>query len=99
LGQIDQQLGLFEESLGHFTKVRQLDHTFCADIVNLRIAEVHYKLDQVEESLQAIELSEQAIKTKDLYMVHLLKGKCYDKCRQYEMAIEHYTQALKMAKK
>ena len=32
-------------------------------------------------------------------MVHLLKGKCYDKSKQYEMAIEHYTQALKMAKK
>ena len=51
LGQIDQQLGLFQESLEHFTMVRELDPTFCADIVNLRIAEVHYKLDQVEESL------------------------------------------------
>ena len=74
----------------NFQKVRDLDSKFCADIVNLRVAEVHYKMDNVEQALSAITLCEQTIKAKDLYMVHLLKGKCYDKLRQFESSIDQY---------
>lgn len=62
--------------------------------MNLRIAEVLYKLDQEIDSLKAIEQCEQSIKSKDLYLVHLLKGKCFDKQRKFELAIDQYTLAL-----
>lgn len=45
LGQLDQEEGFYDESLEFFKRVRIIDPKFCSDIVNLRIAEVHYKLD------------------------------------------------------
>ena len=64
-----------------FKQVRQLDPNFCDDIVTLRIAEVSYKLNLIDEAFEAVVLCERLIKKKDMYMVNFLKGKCFDKNR------------------
>jgi len=74
-----------------------LDPDFCSDIVNLRIAEVSYKLNQIDEALEAIEKCELAIREKDKYMVYLLKGKCFDRQKKYLDACEHYQLAIDAA--
>lgn len=56
-----------------------MDKEFCADIVNLRIAEVCYKLGEIENALVALDDCEPVIKDVDRYMIHLLRGKCFDR--------------------
>ena len=50
LGLIDWSRGFLETSLSHFNKVVELDANFYKQQVNLRIAEIHYKLDDIEEA-------------------------------------------------
>ena len=83
IGQIEQDEGNNEASLVFFKQVRQKNADFCADIVSLRIAEVSYKLNLIDQAFEAIEVCERVIKQKDLYMVHMLKGKCFDRLKQY----------------
>jgi predicted negative regulator of RcsB-dependent stress response len=66
--------------------------------VNLRIAEVCYKLDDIDESFRTMAKVEGDLKTTDKYMLHLLKGKCYDKSKQFKQAVFEYNQALEMSK-
>lgn len=84
IGHMDQELQQFESSLEYFHKVKALDECFCSDIVNLRIAEVNYKLNNLPEAFDALSASEKTIRMKDKYMLHLLKGKCFDKQRKFE---------------
>jgi lipopolysaccharide biosynthesis regulator YciM len=51
LGQLEQESGNLQKSLQYFYQVQRLDPHFCADIVNLRIAEVCYKMDETEKAL------------------------------------------------
>jgi len=80
--------------LEYFNKVKALDESFCSDIVNLRIAEVNYKLGNLPEAFEALSVSEKTIRMKDKYMLHLLRGKCYDKQRKFEQAIDEYQSAV-----
>ena len=40
---------------------------------------------------------EDELRANDKYMLHLLKGKCYDKLRKYRESAQEYDQALQMA--
>ena len=69
------------------------DQTFCADIVNLRVAELLYRLNRIDESLNSLMTCELFIKQKDKYMIHLLRGKCYDKQKNFSAAMSEYLNA------
>lgn len=84
--------------MAFFKQVRQKDPDFCADVVTLRIAEISYKLNLIDEAFEAAVHCERLIKKKDMYAVNILKGKCFDKNRQYKDAIEQYSAALKSCK-
>jgi tetratricopeptide (TPR) repeat protein len=75
-----------------------LNEDFCSDIVNLRIGEALYKLTKVKEAIESIEISARTIKDSDRYMIHQLKGKCFDKLKDFPSAIEEYQLALQNAK-
>ena len=64
--------------------------------VALRIAEVHYKLNNIGEAFKVLAIAEDELRTTDKYMLHLLKGKCYDKSRQYKEAVAEYRQAIEL---
>ena len=98
MGQLEQDEGNWEESLDYFERLQKVDEDFCADIVNLRIGEALYKLMKVKEAIKAIEISAKTIKDKDRYMIHLLKGKCFDKLKDFPSAVEEYQLALQNAK-
>ena len=49
----------------------------------------------IDQALEAIEISKKTIKQKDVYMVHLLSGKCFDRLRNFDTAINEYASALK----
>ena len=85
-------------SLDFFEKLQKLNEDFCADIVNLRIGEALYKLTKVKDAIKAIEISAKTIKDKDRYLIHQLKGKCFDKLKDFPSAIEEYQLALQNAK-
>ena len=63
----------------HFEKVTELDPSFCKSQVALRIAEVQYKLNDIEATFKVLDRIEDDLKDTDKYMLHLLKGKCFDK--------------------
>lgn len=63
------------------------------NFVNLHIAEVAYKLNLIEVALEALKICQQNTK-KDKYLVHLLKGKCFDKLNHYNWAVEEYRNAI-----
>jgi len=71
-----------------------LDKNFCADIVNIRIAEAHYKLVDIKAAFSALDISERTIKERDRYMIGLLKGKCFDKLKEFDRAVAQYQIAL-----
>ena len=62
--------------------------------MNLRIAEICYKLNNIDESFRTMEKVEDQIRQSDKYMIYLLKGKCFDKVRQYHKAAKEYDKAL-----
>ena len=66
-----------------------MDKHFITDIVNLRIAEVAYKLGLLEVSLDALTICDQ-IMVKDRHIINLMKGKCYDKKRHFGWSVEEY---------
>lgn len=73
----------------------ELDPDFYKQQINLRIAEICYKLNNIDESFRTIEKVEDDLRDTDKYMLYLLKGKCYDKIRHYAKAAEEYKLALK----
>lgn len=62
----------------------------------MRIAEVCYKLNNVEESFKTIAKVESDMKEQDKYMLHLLKGKCFDKIKQFKQGVVEYKKALEL---
>lgn len=70
----------------HFEKVVALDPEFYKNQVNLRMAEISYLLDQTDEAIFTLAKIEGQIRAEDKYLLHLLKGKCYDKLRQFKQA-------------
>lgn len=65
--------------------------------MNLRIAEVCYKLNNIDESFKTIAKVENDMKPQDKYMLHLLKGKCFDKIKQFRQGVAEYKKALELA--
>lgn len=82
--------------MGHFLKVIEIDPQFCKAQVHLRLAEVSYKLNNTDEAFKQMAKVENELKRADKYMLHLLKGKCYDKTKQYKQACLEYKVALDM---
>lgn len=99
MGQFEQQDGNWQESLDYFVGLQQLDKDFCADVVNLRIAEAFYKLLNIKEAFYALDTSAKTIKEKDRYMISLLRGKCFEKIKEFDQAVGEYQVALENAKK
>jgi len=98
LGLIKQQKGDLQGCLTHFYTVTELDPEFCKQQVNLRIAEICYKLNNIDESFRTMAKVEGQLRPNDAYMVCLLKGKCFDKINQYHKAALDYETALNLAK-
>ena len=59
---------------------------FSPEIVNVRIAELCYKLNKVDKALVALEACRSVIEEKDMYAVHLLRGKCLDRMKDFHGA-------------
>lgn len=97
LGLIEWTRGQLDISLSHFSRVVKLDPSFYRHQVNLRIAEIHYKLDDMEEALRTLRGLQNELPQKDKYMLHLLRGKCHDKERKFRQAAIEYAQALQLA--
>jgi len=76
---IKQAEGKLEECLKHLYKITEIDDEFFRQQVNLRIADICYKLNNIDESFRTMAKVEGGLRTADKYMLHLLKGKCYDK--------------------
>lgn len=55
-------------------------------------------MDDTVKALQAIEFCWTVVQSEDRYMVHLLKGKCFDKLKQYQEATVEYHTALTLSK-
>ena len=94
LGLIDWSRGFLDTSLSHFNRVVELDPNFYKQQVNLRIAEIHYKLDDIEEAQRTLARLEPVMPQKDKFMLYLLRGKCCDKAKQYRQAVLEYSKAL-----
>ena len=94
LGLIKQQKGQLESCLNHLYQVSEIDPDFYKQQVNLRIAEICYKLNNIDESFRSMAKVEDELRANDKYMLHLLKGKCYDKLRKYRESAHEYDQAL-----
>lgn len=60
----------------------------------MRIAELCYKLNKVQEAFLAMNRIEDELRDTDKYILYLLKGKCYDKIRKYVLAVNEYKKAL-----
>ena len=52
--------------------------------MNLRLAEIQYLLDQTDDAIFLLAKIEGQMRPEDKYLLHLLKGKCYDKLRQFK---------------
>lgn len=86
LGQIEFDDGHAEQALECFKQCQQLDQHFTPEIVNVRIAELCYKLNQVDKALIALEACRSVIQEKDMYAMHLLRGKCLDRTKDFQGA-------------
>ena len=58
-----------------------------------RISELCYKLGKIDEALAALVTLERTIKPADRYMMHLLRGKCYDKQKNFNSALAEFQNA------
>ena len=90
LAVILQGEGNHEESLKNFRLVKDMDRSFCREQVHIREAEVCYKMGRIEEAFKAIATVENDIKEKDKYLIHMIKGKCYDRIKNFDKAAEEY---------
>jgi hypothetical protein len=70
--------------LEHFKKVIEIDPSFLKTQLRLRISEVCYKQGNLDEAFKTMAEIEGDLRMQDKHMLHLLKGKCYDKARQYK---------------
>ena len=59
----------------------EIDPEFYKIQVNLRLAEVLYLLENTDDSIFILSKIEAQIRPEDKYLLHLLKGKCYDRMR------------------
>lgn len=98
LGVINQSEESWAPSLVNLNKVVGLDPEFYRSQVNLRIAEVNYKLGDVDAAIKTLVLVEPYLRSTEKYDLHFIKGKCYDKQRLFKRAVMEYGQALEVAK-
>ena len=97
LAVLDQAEESWAPCLTHLNKVVELDPDFCKSQVALRIAEASYKLGDVDAAFKSMAQAEPDLRVADKYMLHLLKGKCYDRQRQFKRAVLEYGQAIELA--
>jgi len=62
-------------------KVMQMDKTFLPEQVYIRLAENDYKMNNLDKCLEWLEVVEKQIKDRDKYLLHLLRGKVFDRKR------------------
>jgi len=63
-----------------------MDENFLSSNVLLRLAENEYSLRNTFKCEEWIELAAKIISDKDRYLVHLVRGKVFDKKRQFQNA-------------
>ena len=59
----------------------------------MRMAEVCYKQGNTEQAFEHITRVEELIKPQDKYLLFLIKGKCFDKNKEFEAAAAEYMKA------
>ena len=74
LGQIEYEEENYKDSLDQFKMAQEINPNYYPDFVNLRIAEVAYKLDLLDVAQTSLEICEQVMK-RDRHVISLLKGK------------------------
>lgn len=55
---------------------------------------MQYKLNDIDEAFRVLDRIEDDLRDTDKYMLHLLKGKCFDKNKLYKQAVLEYQQAI-----
>lgn len=71
-------------------QVMQIDKAFLMEQVHIRLAENDYKMNNLDKCLEWLEVVEQQIKDRDKYLLHLLRGKVFDKKRQFHNASQEF---------
>lgn len=66
--------------------MHQLDSTFHKEQIFIRLAENYYKMNLQDKCLESLDVVEAEIKDRDKYLLHLLRGKVFDKKRQFMKA-------------
>ena len=99
IGELEQDEENWEQSLDFFLKLQKVDKDFYADMVNLNIGQALYELSKVKEAFSAVETAEMTIKDRDRYKIYQLKGRCFEKLKDYPSAIGQYQLSLDDAKK
>ena len=97
LGVINQADESWAPSLVNYNKVIGIDPEFFKSQVSLRAAEVNYKLGDVDAAIKTLVQVEPSLRPAEKYDLHFIKGKCYDKQRQFKRAVMEYGQALEVA--
>lgn len=57
-----------------------------------------YKLNQIDEALEACKI-ETEVAEKDIQLIYMIKGKCFDKHKNYPLAVQQYTKGLEISTK
>jgi tetratricopeptide (TPR) repeat protein len=70
--------------------VQNLDKTFFPETVNLRIAEVSYRLNNIPEALEALNACEGFSEPQIRFKVSFLRGKCLERLKNYSAALEQF---------
>jgi hypothetical protein len=63
-----------------------IDESFLSSNVLLRLAENEYSLHNTFKCEEWLDLAAKIISEKDRYLVHLVRGKVFDKKRQFQNA-------------
>lgn len=71
-------------------RVSEIDEDFCREQVSLRIAELLFNMGDIDNAIYRLAKVEGHMQNKDKYLLYLLKGKCYDKKKQFKQAILQY---------
>lgn len=79
-----------------YSEVQNYDDEFCKPQITIRLAEIYYKQEKLEETQLKLDEAESLLEHKDKYAVSLLRGKCYEKQKKFSEAVVEYQKALKI---
>jgi tetratricopeptide (TPR) repeat protein len=80
--------------LDFFEKVKGSDTNFCKEQVHIRQAEIFYKMGKMEDAIRLISVIESEAKDKEKHICYMIKGKCYEKLREFSQASIQYSKDL-----